>query len=76
MNAGISPTTVQTVYVQNVTSNRFVKQFTSAPLPVSINSGILQTIIIRGMVPDHGYVYGITIVTALGNTVTFNAKYN
>jgi len=83
LNAGISPTTIQTIYLQNVTVNTFVKQFTSSslpasvpPLPVSINSGILQTIKVFGMVPDHGFVYGITIVTVLGNTVTYNAKYN
>jgi len=76
LNAGISPTTIQTVYVQNVTANTFTKQFTTSPLPVTINSGILQTIIITGMVPDHGFVYGITIVTILGNTVTYDAKYN
>jgi len=83
MNAGTNPTTIQTVYLQNVTANTFVKQFTSSSLPASvpllpfsINSGNLSTIFIKGMVPDHGYVYGITIVTALGNTVTYDAKYN
>ena len=76
MNAGTNSATVQTVYAQNVTTNTFVKQFSSSPLPVSINSGVLQAIVINGMVPDHGFVYAFTIATSLGNTVTYYAKYN
>ena len=76
MNAGTNPSIIGAVYVQNVTANTFVKQFTGTPLPVSINSGVLKSIVITGMVPHHGFVYGFTIATTLGNTVTYNAKYN
>jgi flagellin-like protein len=76
MNAGNNPTTIQAVYLQNVTANTFTKQFASSPLPVNINPGALQNITIKGMLPDHGFVYGFTIATSLGNTVTYYAKYN
>ncbi|MGI0091944.1 MAG: archaellin/type IV pilin N-terminal domain-containing protein [Nitrososphaerales archaeon] len=76
MNAGVSPSTIEAVYVQNVTATVFVKQFIGSPLPVSINSGVVQSIVIAGFVPDHGTVYAITIATAFGNTVAYDARYN
>jgi hypothetical protein len=75
MNVGTNPSTIEAVYVQNITANLFVKQFTSSPLPVSMNSGSVQPISITGTVPDHGTVYAITIATSYGNTVTYDAKY-
>jgi hypothetical protein len=72
---GINPTTIAAAYVQNMTSVTFVEQFTGSPLPLSINSGSFQIIFVKNFVPDHGQVYGFTLATSLGNTVTYNAKY-
>lgn len=76
LNAGTNPATIEAVYVQNATSNTFVNQFTSSPLPVSINSQVVQHITITGFVPDHGRTYTLTIATSYGNTVAYSAKYN
>lgn len=77
MNAGINPSTIAAVYVQNVTANAFVKQFKSGTnLPGIINSGSVQAVEVTGLIPDHGTVYAITIATSLGTTVIYYAKYN
>lgn len=76
LNAGASPSTISALYIQNATESSFVGQFTGSPLPVTINSGIIQTVKILGFVPDHGIVYGFTLATSIGNTVLYNAKYN
>lgn len=76
LDAGTNPTTIEAVYVQNATANTFVSQFTNSPLPVSINSGVVQYIIITGFVPDHGRTYTLTIATSYGNTVAYSARYN
>lgn len=76
LNAGGNPSTISALYVQNVTTSTFVAQFTGSPLPVTINSGIIQTVKILGFLPDHGNVYGFTLATSIGNTVLYNAKYN
>lgn len=72
---GTNPTSIAAVYVQNSTANLFVEQFTSSPLPVSINSGSFQIIAVMNFVPDHGIVYAFTLATSLGNTVSANAMY-
>ena len=74
-DVGVTPSTVEAVYVQNSTANSFVEQFASSPLPVVVNSGVFQIISVRNFVPDHGIAYGFTIATSLGNTVMSNAKY-
>jgi hypothetical protein len=76
LNAGGNPSTISALYVQNLTSSSFVGQFTGSPLPVTINSGIIQSVKILGFLPDHGSVYGFTLATSIGNTVLYNAKYN
>lgn len=76
LNAGTNPSTISALYVQNVTSSSFVGQFTGSPLPVTINSEIIQSVKILGFLPDHGVVYGFTLATSIGNTVLYNAKYN
>lgn len=75
-DVGINPSTIAAVYVENLTANSFVKQFTSTPLPVTIQSGVVQSISITGFVPDHGTTYSVTVATQLGNTVILDAKYN
>jgi hypothetical protein len=76
LNAGGNPSIISALYVQNVTASTFVGQFTQSPLPVTVNSGIIQSFKILGFLPDHGMVYGFTLATSLGNTVLYNAKYN
>jgi hypothetical protein len=76
LNAGGSSSTISALYVENVTSSSFVGQFAGSPLPVTINSGVIQSIKILGFLPDHGNVYGFTLATSLGNRVLYNAKYN
>lgn len=73
---GINPTTIEAVYVQNSTAGAFVEQAKSAPLPVTINSGILSSFTITGFLPKHGTTYQFTASTSLGNLVVLNAKYN
>lgn len=72
---GTNPTVIVAVYVQNSTASSFVEQFTSSPLPATINSGSFQIIFVNNFVPDHGIVYVFTLATSLGNTVNSNAMY-
>jgi uncharacterized protein (UPF0333 family) len=70
---GGNPSTISALYVQNVTTSTFVAQFTGSPLPVTISSGIIQSVKILGFLPDHGNVYGFTLATSIENTVLYNA---
>jgi flagellin-like protein len=74
-NDGQNPTTIQTVYIQSLTSSTLIEQFSTSPLPLTINAGLIGNVFATGFVPSHGTTYQITIATLLGNTVTYNAKY-
>ena len=71
-NDGLNPTTLESVYVTNITASKLVLAYTISPAK-QINSGYFEIIAVT-FTPDVGTTYSFTIATQLGNTVITNAK--
>ena len=72
-NAGVTSSTLVSVYIADQSTNTFVAQF---PMSTAVNTGSVVDIshTTLAFTPSHGHTYSFTVTSFLGNSVTFNAE--